>query len=412
MSNDRPAPLAGVRVIESSMLGPAGITTHLADLGADVIKVEPPQGDYVREMTWPIIEGVSLMHMHLNRGKKSITLDLKNPDAVEVYKELVKTADVVVEAMRPGALARRGLGYDDLKEINPKIVFCTISGYGMTGPYENLPSHGIAYDTWAGIINPSYDEEGFCYIPEHASIGIHAGPIFGAFGILAGVIRARETGEGCFLEVGQSDAAAYMDWYRSESYMAYRRPEDVVTGNKSDNYERRAVGTKGMKEGVRYQMYDAKDGVVMIMCSEQAFWKNFCETVDRMDLFEKWPGSKYADHARNNRELQAELREIFKTKTCQEWINLGNEKNFPMAPVNTPENIVDDPQFKERFTIYPHEEHGADMLSFPVQYVGEELPAPTKAPEVGQHSGEVLGRVLGYDEKKVSELKGKGVFGS
>ena len=203
-ANSQPAPLAGVRVIESSMLGPAGITTHLADLGADVIKVEPPQGDYIREMTWPIIEGNSLMHLHLNRGKKSIALDLKNEEAVEVYKELVKTADVVVEAMRPGSLARRGLGYEELKKINPKIVFCTISGYGMSGPYENLPSHGIAYDTWAGIINPAYDEDGFCYIPEHASVGIHAGPIFGAFGILSGVIRARETGEGCFLEVGQS----------------------------------------------------------------------------------------------------------------------------------------------------------------------------------------------------------------
>jgi len=411
MSKSRPAPLAGVRVIESSMLGPAGITTHLADLGADVIKVEPPAGDYIRQMTWPIIEGVSLMHLHLNRGKKSITLDLKNPDAVALYKELVSTADCVVEAMRPGSLARRGLGYDDLKQINPKIVFCNLSGYGMTGPYQNLPAHGIAFDTWAGIVNPAYDEEGFCYIPEHASIGIHAGPIFGAFGILAAIIRARETGEGSVLELGQSDAAAYMDWYRSESHLAYRRPEDVVTGNASDDYERRAVGTKGMKEGVRYQMYDASDGVVMIMCSEQAFWKNFCETVGRMDLYDKWPGSKYADHARNNRELQAELREIFKTKTCKEWLDLGNEKNFPMGPVNTPENIVDDPQFKDRFPLYPHEEHGADMLPFPVRFPEETLPTPTRAPEPGEQTEKVLSDVLGLDPARIEELKAKGVFG-
>ena len=411
MSTSRPAPLAGVRVIESSMLGPAGITTHLADLGADVIKVEPPAGDYIRQMTWPIIEGISLMHLHLNRGKKSLVLDLKISDAVAIYKELARSADCVVEAMRPGSLAKRGLGYADLKQINSKIVFCNLSGYGMTGPYQNLPAHGIAFDTWAGIVNPAYDEEGFCYIPEHASIGIHAGPIFGAFGILAAIIRARETGEGCFLELGQSDAAAYMDWYRSESHLAYRRPEDVVTGNASDQFERRAVGTKGMKEGVRYQMYDAKDGSVMIMCSEQAFWKNFCKTVERMDLFERWPGSKYADHARNNRELQIELREIFKTRTCNEWIQLGNEKNFPMAPVNTPENIVDDPQFKERFPLYPHERHGADMLPFPVRFPDESMQAPTKAPEVGEQNAEVLGDLLGYDEARIEELKDKGVFG-
>ena len=95
------------------------------------------------------------------------------------------------------------------------------------------------------------------------------------------------------------------------------------------------------------------------MCSEQAFWKNFCECVGRIELFEKWPGSKYADHARGNRELQAELKKIFETKSCEEWIRLGDEKNFPIAPVNTPKSIVDDPQFRDRFPLYPHEKHGA-----------------------------------------------------
>ena len=143
-TQDRSAPLAGVRVIESSLLGPAAITTHLADLGAEVIKVEAPSGDYVREMTWPIIEGVSLLHYHINRGKKGLVLDLKTDEGVAIYKDLVRDAHVVVEAMRPGSLARRGLGYDDLREINPAIVFCNISGYGMTGPYQSLPAHGIA----------------------------------------------------------------------------------------------------------------------------------------------------------------------------------------------------------------------------------------------------------------------------
>ncbi len=410
MSHARP-PLSGVRVIESSMLAPAAITTHLADMGADVIKVEPPAGDYIREMTWPIIEGVSLMHMHINRGKRSISLDLRKPESVKVYKDLVKGADVVVEAMRPGSLARRGLGYDDLKQINPKIVFCNISGYGMTGPYQNLPAHGIAFDTWAGIISPAYDEEGFCYIVEHASIGIHAGPVFGALGILAGILRARETGEGCFLELGQSDAAAYMDWYRSESWLAYERPKDVVTGNKADNFERRAPGTAGMKEGVRYQMYDSSDSHILFMCSEQAFWKNFCECMERMDLFEKWPGSKYADHARGNRELQRELREIFKTKSSQEWLRLGDEKNFPIAPVNSPKTLIDDPQFKERFPLYAHEKHGADMLPFPVKFRQEELPVPSHAPTVGEQSDKVLEDVLGYSADKIAALRKAGALG-
>lgn len=404
-------PLSGFRVIESSLLGPAAITTHLADLGAEVIKVESPSGDYIREMTWPIIDGVSLLHLHINRGKKSLTLDLRTPEGVAVYKDLVRDADAVVEAMRPGSLARRGLGYEDLSEINPRVVFCNISGYGMTGPYRTLPAHGIAFDTWAGIVNPAYDDEGFCYIPEHASIGMHSGPLMGALGILAGVLRARETGHGCMMEIGQSDAAAYMDWYRSESWLAYQRPEDVVTGNKADDYERREPGTAGMRAGVRYQMYESSDGHVLFMASEQAFWKNFCECVGREELFAKWPGSKFADHARGNRELQVQLRDIFKAKTSQEWIRLGDAKNFPIAPVNTPKTLAEDPQFKDRFPLYPHAEHGADMLPFPLKIQNEPPVTPTPAPKVGENNDEVLSGVLGYDEGRIRALKDSGALG-
>ena len=409
MSKD--APLTGLRIIESSILGPAAITTALVDLGAEVIKVESPSGDYIREMTWPIIEGISLMHYHLNRGKKSITLDLKQEGARAIYRDLVKDADVVIEASKPGTLAKYGLGFDDLKKVNPRIVFCTVSGYGMTGPYRDMPSHGIAYDTWAGVVAPAYDDEGFCYIPEHVSIGINAAPLFGGLGVLAGVIRARATGEGCFMELAQSDAAAAFDWYRSESYLAYARSEEIVTGNKADGYKRRPVATAGMREGVRYQLYESQDGHVLFMASEQSLWRNFCEGVGRLDLFEKWPGSKYADHARGNRELQTALRDIFKSKTSQEWLDFSIRVNTPIAPVNTPKNVVDDPQFKARFKVWPHERHGADMFGFPVQFVGEELPEPAKAPTVGEHSDTVLRDVLGYDDAKIAAIKAEKLLG-
>jgi crotonobetainyl-CoA:carnitine CoA-transferase CaiB-like acyl-CoA transferase len=400
-----------MRVVESSLLGPGAVTTHLADLGAEVIKVEPPSGDYIREMTWPIVEGVSLLHLHVHRGKKSLVLDLRKPEAVAVYLDLVRGADVVAEAMRPGSLARRGLGYAELRAVNPRIVFCNVSGYGMTGPYRDLPAHGIGFDTWAGIVTPAVDDEGFCYLPEHASIGMHAGPLLGALGILAAVLRARATGEGSELEVGQSDAAAYMDWYRIESWRAYERPESEVTGNKSDGYERRAPGTAGMREGVRYQLYASSDGHVLFMASEQEFWRNFCAGVGRLDLFERWPGSKFADHARGNRALQRELRELFRAKSSAEWIAFGNEKNVPIGPVNSPKSIVADPQFQARFPWYPAKEHGADMLPFPVKFIGEELPAPTKAPSVGEHSDAVLRDVLGYGADRIAALRAAGALG-
>jgi len=406
-------PLHGLRIIECSALGPAAITTALVDLGADVIKVEPPAGDYIREMTWPIVEGTSLMHLHLNRGKRSLVLDLRTEAGVAILKELATGADVVIEAMRPGALARRGVGYDDLRVLNPKIVFCTISGYGMTGPYRDYPSHGVAYDTWAGIVNVATDDEGFTYIPEHVSIGINAAPLFGGLGILAAVIRARETGESAYIDLAQSDAAAGMDWYRSETWRAYERPQSEVTGNKADDYERRAPGTAGMVEGVRYQVYETSDERhVLFMASEQAFWKNFCEGVDRVDLFERWPGSKYADHARGNKELRRELRDIFRTKTADEWLRFGGRVNTPLAPVNTPKTLLEDPQFADRFPLLPAADMGADQLFTPLHFVGEELPHPAKAPTVGEHTEAVLRSVLGYDDNQISAAHDGGAFGT
>lgn len=404
--------LDGLRVIESSLLGPGLVSTFLADLGADVIKVEPPNGDYIRQMTWPIVEGTSLMHLHTHRGKRSVTLDLKTTEGVDLYKRLVERSDVVVEAMRPGSLAKLGLGYDELIEVNPRIVFCTLSGYGATGPYKDMPSHGIAYDTWAGMVQPTVADDGFCHIPpEMPNVGINVGPMLGATAILAGVVHSRSTGRGCQIELAQSDAAAYMDWYRIETERAYLRPEDEVTGNASDNYERRPAGLAGMWEGVRYQIYEASDGHVLFMASEQAFWRNFCEGVGRLDLFERWPGSKYADHARGNYELQAELRDIFRARSRRGWIDFGNDHNTPIAPVNTPATISEDPQFRHRMPFHPTDAVGAEQLPLPIFINGDMPPTPSMAPTVGQHTEQVLSEVLDIDDAEIASLRESGTFG-
>ena len=412
MSSGYLAPLAGVRVIDCSLLAPGATAAHLADLGAEVIKVEAPGGDYVRELTWPIIEGSSLMHHEVSRGKRSIELDLRQPEGIGVFKDLVARADVVIEAMRPGALERRGLGYEILRQIRPELVFCCVSGYGMSGPYKNLPAHGLAFDSWAGLVNPAYDEEGFCYIPEHPSVGMHAAPVYAGMAICAALLRARATGQGACLDIGQSDAAAYIDRLRSETWKAYERPESEVTGNKTDNYERRAPGTAGMKEGVRYQYYRSRDGHILFMASEQEFWRNFCVAVDRMDLFEQWPGARYGDHARGNRELQAELRDIFRGRTTAEWMAFAAEHNTAIAPVNTPKTLPADPHFQQRFPWLQAAEHGADMLPFPVHFLGETLPTPCPAPDAGQHGCDVLAELLGYGKERIASLVAAGIVGA
>ncbi|MBG0855797.1 CoA transferase [Streptomyces spinoverrucosus] len=395
------------------MLGPGAVSTPLADLGADVIKVEPPGGDYIREMSWPIVQGDSLLHLHISRGKNSIVLDLRTQAGREIFLELVAGADVVIEAMRPGGLDRRGLGFGRLTEVNPRVVLFTITGYGMTGPYRDLPSHGIAYDAWAGTVAPVPGPEGLPSIPDHTSIGITAGPLYGTAAILAAVLRARETGAGCHLEVAQSDAAAAFDWLRSEGHRAHERPADEVTGNPSDGLERRPPGTAGMADGVRYQFYASADGHVLFMASEQKFWKNFCSAVGRDDLYEARPGAHLADHARGDLWLRRELADVFRQRTTAAWIELGLAHDVPIGPVNTPATIAADPQFGERMPWQCAERLGADQLPFPVRVVGEQPPAANaKAPAPGEHAEEILRDLLGYDDARIEALRTAGVLGT
>jgi crotonobetainyl-CoA:carnitine CoA-transferase CaiB-like acyl-CoA transferase len=376
---------------------------NLADLGADVIKVEAPgTGDYIRQMAFPIIDGISLLHWHINRGKRSITIDLRTEAGVATYLELVRVSDVVIEAMRPGALARRGLTFERMAAVNPRLVFCTISGYGATGPYRDMPSHGIAYDAWAGAARPAFDERGQPTIPSYTTIGINAGPLYAALGILAGVLRARETGRGCQLEVAQSDAAAAFNWNGIEGNKAYERPEDEVTGNDGDGKgARRPVGDDSMKEAVRYQYYRSADGIVLFMASERAFWKNFCEGVGRPDLFEQHPGARVADHARGNLPLRRTLAEIFAGRTTAEWVDFGRRVNTPICPVNTVKTIMEDPHFRHRLPFLPHQDHGTDLLPSPIKLVGESLPVLAKAPV----------EVLGYDDARIAALRASGALG-
>ena len=145
-----------------------------------------------------------------------------------------------------------------------------------------------------------------------------------------------------------------------------------------------------MEDGVRYQFYATNDGHVLFMASEREFWQNFCDGVDRLDLFERWPGSQYGDHARGNTELRAILRDIFATRSSAEWLDFGLEHNTPIAPANTPKTLLDDPQFQDRFPLLPAAQVGADMLPTPIKFVDEELPKPSMAPTVGEHTEDVL----------------------
>ncbi len=225
------------------------------------------------------------------------------------------------------------------------------------------------------------------------------------------MLRARESGEGCqtrdrAVRRGGRDRLAAA----ARRGRAYERPESEVTGNAADDYERRAPGTGGMEAGVRYQYYATTDGYVLFMASEREFWKNFCEGVGRPDLFEKWPGSQYGDHARGNTELQRHpARRSSRRARSHEWLAFGlRAQHADRAGQHAARRSTTTRSSRTASRGMPAQTVGADMLPTPIKFVGEKLPIPTKAPTVGEHTEQVLRNVLGWSDEQIEAARAAG----
>ena len=389
--------LEGLRVVEVSLLAPNLLGMHLADLGADVIKVEPPgAGDYTRQVGAARAGGLSFLHLRWNRGKRSVVVDLRTAEGADVFRDLVRVSEVVVEGMRAGALARRGLGPDELLAVNPALVVCCLSGFGQTGPYRDLATHGVAYDAYAGHAAPT-TIDGWPAIPRHVpDIGTQAGALYAASGVLAAVVRARETGEGAVVDVAQADAAVV--W-------AAGRIDPLLSG---------AGEARGpdLTESVRYQYYGTSDGrTILFQASERHFFERFCRTVGREDLLTGPAGAEFGEHASGDRALRAELAALFATRSQAEWVELFLAADVPGAPVHAAGELPDDPQFRARARIIAQDHPVAGplrLLGSPVQADGvRDALAP--APAAGQHTDEILAGVLGYPSGRIAELRRSGV---
>ena len=393
--------LSGLRVVEVALLAPNMLGMHLADLGADVVKVEEPgRGDYTRAVGGARLADVSMLHVRWNRGKRSIAIDLRQPEGVTVFRELVAASEVVIEGLRAGALERRGLGYDALRAVNPALVFVSLSGFGQTGPYRDLATHGVAYDAYAGLAPPERTEEGFPTIPRrYHDIGTKAGALYAAVGVLGAVLRARATGHGARLDIAQADAAVAFNAGRIDELLA-NATVDQQTG--------------GMTAAVRYQYYESADArTILLQASERHFFERFCRAVGRDDLLTGDVGAEFGEHARDDLTLRHELAAIFATRTQAEWVNFLVEHDVPGGPVNRATDLLDDPQFQARFTQLGG--RGADgpaadgprLLPTPIQ-TGEALLAIRPAPTLGQHTDELLRELLDYDDDRIGSLRAAG----
>ncbi len=406
--------LEGVRVLEVSLLAPDSAGQHLADLGAEVIKIEqPPNGDHVRHVSPTALgspNGLSLMHLTYNRGKRSVALDLQKPAGRDVFLDLAQAADVVIEGVRAGSLARWGLAFEVLQRRNPKLVMCSLSGFGSSGPYRTLPTHGVAFDAYAGLVPSQPASDGSPRLPERygSPVGITAGGLQAALAILAAVISARHTGRGTVVEVAEADAAALwwkegIEWALNGPLMHTRSTYSPSTGS----------GPSGLRESVRYQYYQTADErIILFMAVEAKFFENFCRAVGRPDLLERYAGLDY-DQAAGNEQLRAELQRIFRERTRAEWIDLFLAANVPGSPVNSPEELASDRHFNERGSTYQveHPELGTLRLTTtPIKVRGQAF-AASPAPSCGQDTEEVLGDILGLDEARLTALRREGVIG-
>ncbi len=389
-----PLLLEGITILDLTRLipGPYG-TMLLADLGAEVIKIEEPEvGDDAREFS-PTIGGEGAVFQAVNRNKKSVALNLKAEEGKAVFRRLCALADAVVEQFRPGVMDRLGLGWDALREINPRLVYCALTGYGQDGPYRNRVGHDINYIAYGGILGLTGPEGGPPVLPG-VQVADLSGGMMAAFGIVTALLARERTGEGRLVDVAMLDTVL--------SWLALPAAVFAATGGVP---RRGRVFLSGGLPG--YQVYESKDGRhISVGALEDKFWRNLCRALGREDLV---PFAE-PDEAKRG-EVLAELKHIFKTKTRAEWIEELADAEVCFAPVNDLGEALADPQVLHRAMVVEVPLPDGTIMAqpgTPVHLSGETRPKHEPPPTLGQHTASVLSRA-GYSGEEIAALRAGGV---
>lgn len=394
--------LRGITVIEVAQLGPDALGGLLADMGARVIKVESPAGgDPVRRMGALSVgdaDGFGFMHLRWNRGKESIGIDLRAADGIALFRRLAAGADIVVDGMRGGALDRLGLGHAELSRANPRLVFCSLSGFGLDGAYHALGSHGPAYDAYGGLTRAAPGErpgEG----AGHAPVGMYAMGLQAAVGVLAAVIRARATGQGAMIEVAAADVAA--GWYTDAVDAALNRDSVQPRPGFADEGGR-------MFNWPRMGQYRTRDGSILFFQGyKDKFWERFAHAAGCPDLLDIVPGDDV--EAYHDRLLDT-LTALFATRDRADWMRLLIDAGVPAHPLNTPEELARDAHFRDRDLVYDAQSPSTGPLRLfgtPIRVHGQAF-APAIAPELGDASDHILAE-LGVETSEAARLRREGI---
>ena len=389
--------LEGLRVVDLTQAMAAPFCSmNLADMGADVIKVEPPTGEDMRRGS-ASRNGHSGTFLTINRSKRGITLDLKQPAGVQIIHRLVRTADVFVQNYRPGAARRLGVDYETLAAINPRLIYCSISGFGATGPYAARGGYDLIAQGMSGIISVTGDEDG---PPAKAGVPVSdlAAGLFGAYGILCALEHRERTGEGQFVDTSLLEAAlALTVWEATEYWMTGRAPRPLGSTHRL---------------AAPYQALRASDGWFTVGANNDKLFEAFCRAIERPDLAADGRLTSVRDRMRHRDALIAEIEKTTAGATRAHWLARLDAAGVPAGPINDYAEALADPHARARDMIVDLEHPGAGpikALGVPVKLSDTPGAVDRPAPLLGQDNTAVLTE-LGYSEAEQRSLKDQGAI--
>lgn len=389
--------LSGVTILELGQVIAGNFGgVILADLGAEVIKIEPKSGDTARNATIAPLHDESAIHLFMNRGKKSVVLDLKDPRGLEMFYSLVEQADVVIDNFRPGVMTRLGIDHESLKKRNPDIITSSVTGFGEYGPAKDKSAFDLVVQAYSGHVDITGPADG-----DPARVGIPiadiGGGIYSCISVLAALVGRELHGNGQHADVAMLDTLV--------SLLSYDALDHLNSGRKLTR-----LGT-AHAHIVPWQAFQTSDGYVVVAARDEKFWQNLCDAIDRPDLKDDPRTANNSARVTHRDEVVEILSEIFRTKDNDEWLAVLDEYDIPNAPVNDMEQVFTDPQVVARGMIGTYKHPTLGDIRYPpspIKFSDWESPN-LPAPMLGEHTIEVLTERLGIEEPEVRRLAAEGV---
>ncbi|NOY79287.1 MAG: CoA transferase [Calditrichaeota bacterium] len=379
-------PLRDLKILDVSRLLPGPYAAMiLAEFGARVIKIEDPAGGEPLRATTPKLQGESIYFSALNRGKRSLTLNLKSEEGRAIFRRLVASSDVLVEGFRPGVMKKLGLDFDSLKETNPRLIYCAITGYGQSGSDAGRAGHDLNYLAKSGLLD-FLQKDGQPIVPGFQLTDIVGGTLQALVGILLALIQREKTGLGQMVDVSMADGALlFLPLILAEFGLPHLPPNPVG-------------GFFAC-----YSLYPTRDGrTLSVACYERKFWEGFCRALGH----EKWISLQFNPDPAVQENLKTQISKIIASKPLAHWVDIFTPLNICVEPVQSLDEVVDDPHFRERGDLF--RENGIFNLHFPLHGSQLKKHPGIRPPKLGEHTEEILGE-LGFSSEEVRKLKETGV---